>query len=1542
MNSLFRSVRPWNCNTRRLRRRDVRLAEAVRSCVEPLERRALLSASIAVNDINADVPSHNVVVTYTDSEGVDTNTIGTDDLSVGGAKPVGVSSVSVSGSGNEVVATYVLAGPGGGWDADDNGGYAVTIPAGAVQDGLGNNMEEAAVAAFDVNIPPPPDSTPPTVNSISVGNITTAGGGTHTVTVVYADDGSGIDPGSIDTGDISVVRNGSGSSLNVVDVDVSGSGNARTATYMFQAPGGSWDDSDNGDYTVTVNAGAVTDDSFNQNGNPAASAGFNVNAPPPPDTSGPSASISAGNLTAAAASHTVSVIYADNVALNVASIDAADIDVSANGNSLAITGVQVNASGDGKSAVATYTVAGPGGDFDFNDNGTYTVRLNPGAVRDSSNNAATGSPATFTVNIPQPPPVDNTGPTASIAPIGDITAGGGTSLVVVVTYTDETAMNPASIGPSDVVVSRAGPGGDLEVVNVSSNVSGDGKTIVATYTLAAPGGSFDSADNGAYTVTVQTNQVRDAANNPSQSAGGSFSINIAPPVPVDTTGPSAVITVGSVETAGGASHAITVVYTDDTAVDVSSIGPSDLNVAAPGGGTLVVTGFSNAVSADGKQVTTTYTIAAPGGTFDSADNGTYTVSLNASGVRDAAGNGATGAPTSFTVNLVSAPPPDDQGPTAVITAPDVTAPGGSTQTVTVVYTDDGRVRANTIDVGDIVVTKGGAPLQVVGVDTTASNGGTTITAVYTLAAPGGAWDGADNGSYTITLAGGAVLDTQGNGNAVAGGSFVVAASVPDGSDPAANIAAGDVTAEGVTNQVITVTYSDDVGIDTTTIGTDDLIVSGPIGALTATTTFINISADGKSAVVTYTFSSPEGGFTFEHNGAYAVTINAGAVKDTSGKGVAAATTSFQVAVPEPTPIDPGFGAGAPVVTSFVAEAVASSDSGKVLVAGRSGNSAVLEVRNSDGSLDTTFNKNGQVVSAIDTAYFAVVAQGDKVVVAGTMGGDLVIVRYLADGRVDPSFGTGGRMVVDFGFDNDTAYALAVAPDGKLVAAGQADGNFAVARFSAEGRMDPSFAAGGMALLDLGSSTDLAGAVAVQADGKIVIAGTSGTNVVVVRLQANGQDDSAALGSASPFSGDGFLQVAGLLAREDATLADRSTALAIQSDGRILIGNHTAGGDFGVVRITSAGNVDSSFGNDGLAVADFGGDDDADAILLQPTGEILVVGTSLAGTTGSVTLAALSSSGALIEGFGEGGKLMLDSGMVNTARELHVGDLVLRAFGTRQSDGRVVVGTTNSAPQQSSASVIRRLIPPGARSQSAGDSLGTFGDVNGRNVRLVYTDDDGTRMTLSVRGGTGALFRGADGKLNLVLTDGGTGATVKIAGRGGDGRISLGDVTSNGSIKNMTVKNGDVSGTFSIAGQAGRLTLGNVTGSICSAGSIQSISVASLTNARLLAGANLGANAEFGGTGASADSFGGAFIGTLRVAGQIVGSTIGAGLDPVDATFLDEDDRVIGGATSFIKAIRAKQADEATRFLAGSFGKVSLGAKVTPATDGRFRVLPYGF
>jgi uncharacterized delta-60 repeat protein len=603
-------------------------------------------------------------------------------------------------------------------------------------------------------------------------------------------------------------------------------------------------------------------------------------------------------------------------------------------------------------------------------------------------------------------------------------------------------------------------------------------------------------------------------------------------------------------------------------------------------------------------------------------------------------------------------------------------------------------------------------------------------------------------------------------------------------------------------------------------------------------------------------------FTSAQNGNYTVAVNAGAVKDTAGKGVATSQGTFAVNVPEPNPVDPAF---TPVVTNFTAEQVVATAGDKLLVVGRTDGGAVLERRNADGTLDRTFAKTGQVFvpATLADAFYAVVAQGDNVVAAGTSGGDFVLVRYLSTGRLDTSFGNRGRVTVDLGHDDDTAYGLGVGPGGTLVAAGRSNGDAAVARFSANGVVDTSFNQTGTRTLDLGG-TDMAGAVAVQSDGKVVLGASSGASVIVLRLNADGTDDPT-------FSGDGRLAVAQLAAdNSDANNPDRAIGLALDAAGNILVGNHTAGGDFGVVRLTPAGNVDSSFGGDGLASSDFGGTDDVDQIIVQPTGEILAFGTTNGtGQTGRAAAAAFDATGAPITSFGTNGQLLVNPGATSSLRELHVGDLVVRAFGARQADGRVILGTSTRTAETTQSTLLR-VNAPGSTPSPSGIQIGTFGTSNGVTQKLRYTDGDGTVMMFSIKGGTGAAYLGAGNRINVALTGAGAGSALSIKTTGGgDGRVALGDVTVNGSLRSMNAKTGDLSGTLYASGGVGKLVLGNVTGaSIAAAGNIASLTAATFSDSRILAGANLGSDNEFGGTGAAGDTFTTASYGKQKETGQI--------------------------------------------------------------------------
>jgi uncharacterized delta-60 repeat protein len=152
-----------------------------------------------------------------------------------------------------------------------------------------------------------------------------------------------------------------------------------------------------------------------------------------------------------------------------------------------------------------------------------------------------------------------------------------------------------------------------------------------------------------------------------------------------------------------------------------------------------------------------------------------------------------------------------------------------------------------------------------------------------------------------------------------------------------------------------------------------------------------------------------------------------------------------------------------------------------------------------GARDRTVGRRGTVLTDVDhyDAPFGAAVQADgKVLVAGTtrdaVGGEerFVVLRHLGDGTLDPSFGTGGVVTTDFGGDAE-AYAVVEQPDGKIVAVGEAQEGFAVARYLPDGTLDAGFGNGGIVLTPIplpGTAYAEATAVVLQPDGKILVAG----------------------------------------------------------------------------------------------------------------------------------------------------------------------------------------------------------------------------------------------------------------------------------------------------------------------------------------------------------------------------------------------------------------------------------------------------------------------
>jgi len=350
-------------------------------------------------------------------------------------------------------------------------------------------------------------------------------------------------------------------------------------------------------------------------------------------------------------------------------------------------------------------------------------------------------------------------------------------------------------------------------------------------------------------------------------------------------------------------------------------------------------------------------------------------------------------------------------------------------------------------------------------------------------------------------------------------------------------------------------------------------------------------------------------------------------------------------------LDPSFDYDGKLVTDFsggddTGQAVALQTDGKIVVAGWAYGATpdfAVARYNPDGSLDTGFDGDGKVVTdfAGGNDYGkAVVLQADgKIVVAGGTAGatdEFALVRYNPDGSLDTGFDGDGRVVTDFAGGNDYGNAVALQADGKIVVAGYTEGatlDFAVARYNPDGSLDTGFDGDGKLVTDFSGGDDLSYAVVLQADGKIVVAGytVSATwDFAVARYNPDGSLDMG-------FDGDGKV------ATDYDGGTDYGKAVVLQADGKIVLAGitYSATADFAVARYNPDGSLDTGFDGDGRVVTDFaGGDDRGYAIALQADGKIVMAGSAY-GATLDFAVARYNPDGSLDTTFDGDGKLVTD-------------------------------------------------------------------------------------------------------------------------------------------------------------------------------------------------------------------------------------------------------------------------------------------------------------
>ena len=403
-------------------------------------------------------------------------------------------------------------------------------------------------------------------------------------------------------------------------------------------------------------------------------------------------------------------------------------------------------------------------------------------------------------------------------------------------------------------------------------------------------------------------------------------------------------------------------------------------------------------------------------------------------------------------------------------------------------------------------------------------------------------------------------------------------------------------------------------------------------------------------------------------------------------------------------LDRGFGAdGARHIEAFIsAEALVLQPDGRIVVHSSNGDVAVARL-NPDGSDDPSFGGTRFVNFGSFDFGQAVALQADgKIVVAGRSGGNMAIVRLNPDGSPDMGFGDAGKRAIDHGGTNDGAEALAVQPDGKIVVAGfgGADRAILVTRLRANGADDLGFGSFGTSRVDFGLGPEEARALALQPDGKIVVAGFT---------TFGGQIDRIAIARLSPVNGspDMGFGTAGRRAISLGRPMASAEALAVQPDGKVVVAG-TASDQFLVTRLNGDGSDDPGFGGGRAAFVRFSplGPERADAVALAPDGKVVAVGSA----ANHLAIARLQSGGVLDTTFGG---FDADGNRTGT-RTVRFGNLGSGGQAVAlQDDGRIVVAGGSGA---NGPALVTRLEGDSRPSGVLGGGLGPLGAAGVRPPR----------------------------------------------------------------------------------------------------------------------------------------------------------------------------------------------------------------------------------
>jgi len=292
--------------------------------------------------------------------------------------------------------------------------------------------------------------------------------------------------------------------------------------------------------------------------------------------------------------------------------------------------------------------------------------------------------------------------------------------------------------------------------------------------------------------------------------------------------------------------------------------------------------------------------------------------------------------------------------------------------------------------------------------------------------------------------------------------------------------------------------------------------------------------------------------------------------------------------------DQTFGDGGRVATQleFFQEAhgVAIQNDEGIVVAGSpsyggAGTVSLARYR-SDGTPDPSFSENGWVDLPWVGRAFAVAVQPDGKILslgAGAVQG-IVLARYLPNGDLDPAFGSDGLVTSSPDPGSSTAYSLGIQPDGRIVVAGRSAGAVLLARFQADGTADRTFGSNGLVTARFARGPNIAFGLVIQPDGGIVVTGRAGDALLLARFEPNGSLDGT--------FGRGGGTITDLTTRADIGrgVALQANGRIVVAGGMGMVfekGGLPRIGASVVIRYQHDGALDASFGRHGLSTTAFG-------------------------------------------------------------------------------------------------------------------------------------------------------------------------------------------------------------------------------------------------------------------------------------------------------------------------------------------------------------------